>query len=717
MSFLLPTSYRFFSTSTAHRAWITEHYARNTVKGSRLGNGTSDEVESFIQVRELLLDREIKQGVISSGDQNTIEDFSITYGAKVATYTNPRNGERAVIDLTEIEDASIQDAINDYYKKSGGEKWLRGKSLIALNKGNQSGAATLKRDTNELNALPNNLEDGFERKLPFALTKYPNQSNRIVISRRFLFVEYFLRKWTERLREKIETKKREAKDRPLDSSDLVRLRKEIRQLETLTKELKSIDMYALSMVLTHYPLGKRPTEQMLDEIAVVLKDRIRSDIGKKSWIGNKLEPGIVKKLREQSEQEYIKDVMGMLYADRESYFSFCNRYAFPKKREGAVDVILREAVTFAITQGADYTAEGFKKSSLLHGFSSSLKDEVSSDLHACGVLATHAIGPALTDEYTGEMTYPQGSTETDKKKIDADRLKHMEESVAKHRGRVNRDLTIDQVPAPAEPEVGAGSLVRTGVASAAAVGTGVAAAMYAGLVDPNTAWRLANYIQMHPGRPIALVSVMDSMRQRFMGFVAPQERVEDGSVHRRINYRRLAAVGSMAAFAALAGMSMYNATHDDHEDDSYMEQAGEYVGALAATAANSVDYVWNNSWLSISRGRAVPLIGYQWEGNIPMMSALGLAGGVARRMPRVVQAVTTPAHRALSNVAIGSSLIPLVGSIGSRVAGAAQSAGSWAWNQMPSFSWGSTALVPYSTDASALVASSLPRSPYLQLPQ
>nr|NGX48363.1 hypothetical protein [Chlamydiota bacterium] len=334
----------------------TSTYQRPTGWGTN-SKGVEGEEEAFTKVKRLVLGH---VGV----SPNAVNDFQITFRSQIATYTDP-SGDNQEIDLKGLgnKDPNIKKVLNTYYDiVPGARKDMLYAHVFVGSKGNQTGKSTLQRKTDALQNLPKNFD--YSKHIPSVLAKQSSAKDRREISRRFLFVENFLGKWKEKINERGNAKQEELNNSDLPDNQALRLRKELQELMTLQNQLESIDLYALSRALEHIPVG-RLNQVTLDEIVEKLQKTVLADIKPKKWLGTK------KDNHSQADIEYAKDVAGMLYRERKSYFDYCNKAFDEMKREGPADIFLREAIRFAASQG-EYTAEGFKESILLNDMSDDL---------------------------------------------------------------------------------------------------------------------------------------------------------------------------------------------------------------------------------------------------------------------------------------------------------------------------------------------------------
>ena len=649
--------------------------------------------------------REVKRLVLShvKVSPNSVNDFQISPRSQIATYTDP-SGRSEEIDLPGIEDPRIQEALAAFYEITPGAKiQMRCAQVIAGSKGNQSGYKTLRRTTSALNNLPTDFD--YSKHIPSVLAKESSVKNRREISRRFLFVENFLGKWKEKINERGKAKQKELNNPALPDRQALKLRKELQELNKIQSQLENIDMYALSRALEQIPVG-RLNRVTLDEIAEKLQQAVLEDIKPKKWLGAK------RAEHSEADIEYAKDVAGMLYCERKSYFDYCNKVFDDTKREGPADIFLREAIRFAASQG-EYTAEGFKESILLNDMSDDLKKEVQDDLNATGVLASHAIEDIDLKEYeTADI--PEDATNEEKAKLQRENIAKMQKALKAHKEKINKDLKLANIPPTPEQDPGVRSMVKHVVvpAAAATAGAMVAAGTLTGIIDPQIAWQLGQYVLNNPVPVIASAALLYALRHRVAPFVPEVRSIVSNVV------LPAAAAGAIVAAGAYAGiidpqmplqLVNYIQNHPARMIasasilDSLRHQVVSFVSpqvrdpetghvrrrfnyrrmaigtavlaTLSAIAmynetsrvilqsiAQAVDFVWNNTYLPFQvNTQWIPGLSYLWQGNIPVLMALR-AVSIINRIPvvgPVVGSVIKPMQRALSYVATTSGLVPL----------------------------------------------------------
>ena len=580
--------------------------------------GVEGEAEAFYEAEKLLLEH------VGMNPLN-VEDLHIYFRSQTATYTNPTTGQREEIDLRSISDERVIAALNKYYdihpRAREDMKYAR---VYSHCKGNQSGSDTLQRTTEALQKLPQGISN-----VPRALAIQSSKEARVLVSKRMHFVEYFLGKWKEKIEERKATKQEELKVPTLSDTAAGKLRKELEELYILSDNLEKIDLYALSQALGFYPLG-HVNQVTLEQIAKHLEEAVLSDIKPTKWRGLRSAD------HSPADIEYAKDVAGMLYRDRASYFKYCQKAFGRAKKENVSDIVLREAIQFAGMDG-EYSAEGFKESVLLQGMSDGLRKELEDDLSEIGRLASHAM-PEVDPSQFDEADFPENASDQDKAQL---QMKKMDEAHKAYGEGINKDLKVEDLPPIPEEKAeepgpvesrpvkpGLRSLAKKAIVHlVAGVATGgVLAAGALGWTSPVV--EVARSFSQNPARTIASLALIDSLRGRVVDFVYPEVRDEETSiVSRKPNYRHIAYLSGAALMIALSGTLMYRAVNDGVEDDSIIEQAGEYSWLAVMFAAQTVDYVWQHG-LKVTAALSVVPLAANLAGMVKLRS-LAKWGGIA----------------------------------------------------------------------------------------
>lgn len=619
---------------------IEQNYRKNT--GYSFSKGEAGEAKAYTNVRNLILSH---LGV----DPSKVDDFRFSFRSQTASFTDPVSGDLQSVNLPGIKDQNIQKALEKYYNISGAKKWLSGAHVIANSKGDEGGTAPLQRNTKALTNLPKEIKNQDVRigKKLLALDT-PQQRNEM--ARRFIFFNHFRSEWLKKIKEKIETREQAIKSPTLSDKQMLRLKKELQDLKHLQSEIESIDLFAMQHVLESFPVEK-VNQATLDEMAEEVKKRVLASIKPRQWMGMRAAS------HSQKDHEYASDVAGMLYLDRHSYYKFCQNQKIKRKREGVADLFLREAIQFAKSPEGKYTPEGFEDSCHLNSMNDDLKKELQDDLHAVGVLSSYGIPHQDPKEYD-RATMPANLSEKEQKEFYNSQLEVMQKAFKTHKDSIKTNLQLANIPPPPVEEPGVRSLIRTTggllAGGAAVVGAGLAT----GLLEPATAYNLAQYIQNHPARMIATVSLLDTLRHKAVNYIAPIERNPNtGRIEKHVNYKRLAIVSGSALAMIMMGTAMYNAVNDGEETGGYVEQAASYVAVPLVAAAQAINYVWNNPSLQLPINPiTVPGTNLTWQRTLPTAFVIHAAGAL-NRLP-VIGAVIQPIHRAVKNVAIAAQIIP-----------------------------------------------------------
>ncbi len=412
-----------YRISSARIDWAKKNYF-STIDGIEL-TVSDEEREAYGKVFELVLQHEIYSGKLNPGDPDSIDDFNIP-SSLYATYTNPGTGNEQGIDLLAIEDMEVRTVVDSYFKIAGMSRVCP--LIRPHSKGNHSGPLPLNKKFDPvLMKLPNNLEHTFQKLLPQKLLELPSPAQRNVFSRRLLFIEYFYSQLCEKIATKL-MKRELALKEPGNDRQKKALLNEIQKLKGLREKLNNFDFYAISKALITFPIEYICSVD-LDVLAEKLKNQVETEIldNQSWWEHKRLNPIQI---------EYAQDVAGMLYIDRGKYFKYCTKVYrnSEKKNEGAVDIFMREAIQFA--NGKEYSAEGFKKSSLLYDFGEELKIEMQKEFDALAVLANYAIGHGQGNEYEIAVYPPNTPPDV----IDQQRRDVLKKHIAAHRLRVKHAI-------------------------------------------------------------------------------------------------------------------------------------------------------------------------------------------------------------------------------------------------------------------------------------
>lgn len=285
------------------------------------------------------------------------------------------------------------------------------------------------------------------------------------------------------------------------------LKKEVHFLQNLYKRFTGVDEYALAIGLTSSPSYRSPAKdtEALKRIAErVAKDIQAADhakLNKEKSFGDKVkfwqkskrskpfdligENGKImteaqvrsKNLSQEDTAEclrqlrYLRDTVGLIYQDRESYAEYCSAAHCTQKQESVEDVLVREAVLFEHVKGRGqpYSAEQLKASSLFvidpdHAPREALIAELHADLDTIARTANQAI--ATVSELECEVNV-NGLAEAEQMGRHARKVKELRASKV--------DLTLAPVLSLRERASAGVAAVQAGVATAA-VAAGMSAA-------------------------------------------------------------------------------------------------------------------------------------------------------------------------------------------------------------------------------------------------
>lgn len=627
--------------------------------------GRPGEAAAYKKARDLILSH---QGV----DPTKVDDFDIDFRSQIATYTDPTTQQTESVDLPSIDNSEIQTALSHYYKTARAIRWQKYAEVIPHSKGDNRNKEALVRNTNALKKLT--IEKP-EEHIAQRLLRLQSPEERNAMSRRFFFFDHFRAKCLEKIKEKVDSRKERLKNPTLPDAQAIKCQKEHEKLSKLYEEIDSIDLFAIYNVLERIPMQK-VNSLALDEIAEELQKHILSKIKPTKFFG------VMKASHSYADVEYAKDVAGLLYLDRGSYYKYCEKNQIERKREGSIDVFIREALKFAVSSEGKYSADGFQDSILLYEFSDDLKKEIQEDLHTLGRITSHAIGNGNLENYKVDE-FPEKATKKEQQNYIKTEVNKLTEAIKEHKKSIRDDLKLSDIPAEEEPvappaeeppvsqpapqqqeslpmeeKPGIKTLAKTALLTTGTTAALTVGALGTGLIDPFTVTKLFYSLRNHPGHVITGITLTDTLYYKLRTFIAPRIRDRNtGEIKRKINYKKLALVSSSAMMAMLAAWAMYHETHDGKKEGSILEQAGEISGSMLNATANAVDFIWNNSFFQLPVGPVdIPGTNLTWGGSIPV-AAVVETGRLLNRVP-MVRIISEPIHRAFSNVLIGSAFSP-----------------------------------------------------------
>lgn len=285
------------------------------------------------------------------------------------------------------------------------------------------------------------------------------------------------------------------------------LKKEVHFLQNLYKRLTGVDEYALAIGLTSSPSYRSPAKdtealkRIAERVAKDIQAADQAKLNKEKSLGDKLkfwqkskrskpfdligENGKImteaqvrsKHLSQEDTAEclrqlrYLRDTVGLIYQDRESYAEYCSAAHCTQKQESVEDVLVREAVLFEHVKGRGqpYSAEQLKASSLFvidpdHAPREALIAELHADLDTIARTANQAI--ATVSELECEVNV-NGLAEAEQMGRNARKVKELRASKV--------DLTLAPVLSLRERASAGVAAVQAGVATAA-VAAGMSAA-------------------------------------------------------------------------------------------------------------------------------------------------------------------------------------------------------------------------------------------------
>lgn len=321
--------------------------------------------EAFLDVRDLILNQEGKESSLEA-----INDFTINFDLQVATYTDPATGEETTVDLMNINETLVEEFFNQadeliHFRRN---QDLR---ISQHGKGNLKGEAPLIRNAEATQALSTQFADCAQRNVPRALAQEEYSSiERVSIAKRLLFSEMLDGRFPVKLGELIKKKQKDYDDALKNKADrklVNQLHSEVEQLRELQKKLKGLDPYALSLVLSMYPVEEPIYPEEVEKRAKEIERGLIHGLKYNDKNKNNSE--------EQAKMSYIRDLIGMLYINRWEYHSYCQKHNMKMKQEGIADVYLRAAIAYANGEDPKDVSKQIV-STLCEGFSDDLKKEV-----------------------------------------------------------------------------------------------------------------------------------------------------------------------------------------------------------------------------------------------------------------------------------------------------------------------------------------------------
>lgn len=323
------------------------HFEQSISSGFQLAFQAKNEQlkDSFLDLRDLVLN------LNGMGDHlEGIDDFEVDFDLRTASFTNPLTHDTVIVDLLDLKHEKGQQFCEKFLEKVGVS--LNSNLLFSKSSGgNYKGAKPYRHgDTQEFTKLPKSFDECAERNIPKALAR-ASLENRKVIMNRLLFAEVSYKKLPESIQTLIDSKTRalEVVSRHMDKDTDARkayheLKNDINQLNAVKDRFNDIDFYALSVMLTMYPVGGFFPER-IDEIAKTIEAGLNNQLkySPSTWFVD----GELIKERQKVIADYIQSVKLSLYKamDRGIYVVKCRELGIKPEQEGMEDLIFRQALS------------------------------------------------------------------------------------------------------------------------------------------------------------------------------------------------------------------------------------------------------------------------------------------------------------------------------------------------------------------------------------
>lgn len=347
-------------------------------KSGAVGILRSDEVasgdnhqlfEMYLGIREAVLDQE-------GGDIETVKDFNIDFNSRTAKYTDSNTGSLKTVDLFELQDPIAQTYIDDFFALA--EKRLPISKCEKGSKGRVNGPQPFEKKTDDFKKKMSRFAtfDGCSSLLVSKLVEVKDPVKRVEIAQRFVHLETQQKQLVKDIESKITRRNKRLKNRSKTIRDASKpktvrdqaqrefnqISKELRQWNTALERLQSVDLFALAYAAAEMPLA---SEIILPEDRNELADKIIKEVPQKLHSRGLAEKviGTFKSTEHTPTEEELaeaKDVAGLLFQDRWSYYDYCDRVKIPQKKEGVEDVLLRSALNRRNRKArTDGLADGF----------------------------------------------------------------------------------------------------------------------------------------------------------------------------------------------------------------------------------------------------------------------------------------------------------------------------------------------------------------------
>ncbi|NGX39507.1 MAG: hypothetical protein KR126chlam1_00836 [Chlamydiae bacterium] len=433
---------------------------------------SEEELTALCTLRESLFNSDEGQAAFLDPNRfNEIRITNIDFALKNITLKDPQTKKEYTFHLmrpTSNEVETKYTALNDAISGTRKNFFGNGPTYQINSKGNVFGKEPLKKGKSEvLRAFVKNFKQTASEDLSNAMMKSPNADVRKTLLRRHTFADFFCGKLLGKIREMI--RQRESQLRQPSEGETQRsmdlIEKDLKQLTKLRDELQKLDIYALTKVLSHYPVEEGFSIQQLKAVAGEVREEVTHEMTEKKnalhrkkrslrskiWNAGKdlilTPPRLSLNKKDKEENAYIKDLETMFFLSRPQYVNFCRENMLMVKKEGVTDLFLREAIAFGKTSPGsdDYRVDGFKESILFEGLSQALKREMDQALDDIEDLANYAITDPVQN-LMNQTEIPKDGSDKEKATIASVQKKLLDVAIAGYRESINWRITSADLP-------------------------------------------------------------------------------------------------------------------------------------------------------------------------------------------------------------------------------------------------------------------------------
>lgn len=328
--------------------------------------------EDFADLRDQVL---IANGMGEFLDE--IKDFSINLEHREASFTS-LTGEKVTVDLWNMQDENGK-PVDENIQKLADSFFEEASKLIPLNPnirttkystGNQKGEKPMVRGSSEVfKKLPSDLDAFAKDYLSQALPGI-DPKHRSEVMNRVLYAVATIKKLKESFDKEIEKRKKEKekleqdlKDKKADSGNadkfrmLNQLKGEIEQLTLLKMKLEYIDVYALIVMLTRFPVGTLDAKEV-NAAAEKMGKEVLEKLGVSKEAFGRLNGSLPLHGKDNKEEaelialKYIRDIILSFYKvqGRRLYADKCKELGILPKQEGLEELLFRQALAYGKDQ-------------------------------------------------------------------------------------------------------------------------------------------------------------------------------------------------------------------------------------------------------------------------------------------------------------------------------------------------------------------------------